>query len=79
MTSRKSLPAPNVKSGPKNFAMQGDDGRLTVTVEEAGELLGLSRGSAYAYAKDGTIPTIRVGNRLLVPRVSFMKMLGITP
>ena len=41
--------------------------RQTLTVEEAGRALGISRGSAYLAAKSGQLPTIRVGGRLLVP------------
>jgi len=38
-----------------------------MTVPEAAEFLGISRGSAYTAAHTGEIPTIRVGERLLVP------------
>jgi excisionase family DNA binding protein len=48
----------------------------TVTVEEAGRQLGLSRGASYARAKDGTIPTIRLGRRLVVPKAALEKMLS---
>ncbi len=45
----------------------GQAPRATMTVPEAGEYLGISRGSAYKAAETGEIPTIRVGKRLLVP------------
>jgi excisionase family DNA binding protein len=51
--------------------------RLTVSVEEAGRILGISRGAAYAYAKDGSIPTIRLGKRLLVPKAALEKILNV--
>jgi Helix-turn-helix domain len=38
------------------------------TVEEAGEILGISRCSAYAAAKSGDLPTIQIGRRKIVPR-----------
>jgi excisionase family DNA binding protein len=41
--------------------------RRTLTVEEAGRILGLGRTTAYAAAKRGDIPTISIGRRLLVP------------
>ena len=41
--------------------------RLTVSVEEAGRRLGISRSLAYAAARDGRLPTVRFGRRLLVP------------
>jgi excisionase family DNA binding protein len=49
--------------------------KLTLTVEEAGKLLGISRNTAYQAASDGTIPTIRLARRLVVPRVALMRML----
>ncbi len=50
--------------------------RPTVTVEEAGELLGVSRGSAYEAARTGELPTIRIGRRLLVPTARLLALLG---
>jgi hypothetical protein len=47
------------------------------TVEETGKILGLSRGSAFAAAKRGDIPTIRIGKRLIVPRHALERLLGI--
>lgn len=41
--------------------------RLTMSVEEAAELLGIGRSLAYQAARTGEIPTIRIGRRLLVP------------
>ena len=48
-----------------------------MTVDEAGALLGLSRGSAYAAAARGEIPTIRIGRRLLVPTAALRRLLGL--
>jgi excisionase family DNA binding protein len=47
----------------------------TMSVPEAGELLGVGRGSAYKYARAGEIPVIRMGRRLLVLREQLEKML----
>lgn len=44
------------------------------TIEEVAALLGISRGLAYEGARAGTIPTVRVGRRLLVPRATFDKL-----
>jgi excisionase family DNA binding protein len=49
---------------------------LTMKVEEAGKELGISRNAAYAAARTGEIPTIRIGRRLLVPKVAFERMLA---
>jgi excisionase family DNA binding protein len=50
--------------------------REVFTIDEAGLILGLSRPSAYAAARNGEIPTIRVGRRLIVPRYALEKMLS---
>ena len=48
---------------------------VTITIQEAGALLGLSRNAAYDAAKRGEIPTLRFGHRLVVPKVAFERML----
>jgi excisionase family DNA binding protein len=53
------------------------DARTTLTIEEAAEILGLSRTSAYEAANKGDLPTIRVGRRLIVPRHALEKMLDV--
>ena len=50
--------------------------RRTYTVEEAGKILGLSRNTAYARATDGSLPTIRFGRLLLVPKAVLDRLLG---
>ena len=50
--------------------------RRTLTVEEAGRVLGLGRGAAYNAAKRGDIPTIRIGRRLVVPVDALERMLA---
>jgi hypothetical protein len=52
------------------------DDRDAFTVDEAGQILGLSRASAFAAAKRGDIPTIRIGKRLIVPRRALERLLG---
>ena len=50
---------------------------LTMTVEEAAAALGISRNLAYAAARDGRIPAIRIGRRLLVPRRALERLLEV--
>ena len=52
------------------------DDRETLTVPEAARLLGVSRGLAYEAARLGTLPTIRLGRRLLVPRPALDRLLS---
>ena len=49
---------------------------LVYSVPEAGRLLGLSRATSYMLANQGVIPTIRLGRRLVVPRVALSKLLA---
>jgi excisionase family DNA binding protein len=49
--------------------------RLTLTVEEAAETLGISRAFAYEAVAAGDIPCIRIGRRILVPKAALEKML----
>lgn len=51
-------------------------GRLTRTVDEVAELLGISRVSAYEGVARGDIPHIKVGRRILVPRAALTAMLA---
>ncbi|MDX6287690.1 MAG: Helix-turn-helix domain [Frankiales bacterium] len=39
-----------------------------LTVEQTAELLGISRGLAFAAVRTGEIPSVRIGRRILVPR-----------
>jgi len=50
--------------------------KLTMTVEEAGALLGISRALAYEMANTGKIPILRFGKRMLVPRKALENMLA---
>src|SRR6516165_4972233 len=42
---------------------------------EAADLLNISRGAAYAAAKRGDLPTVRIGGRILVPLTALMRLL----
>ncbi len=50
--------------------------RLTLTVEEAAERLGISRTLAYEAVRRGEIPSIRIGRRILVPASRLDDLLG---
>ena len=49
--------------------------RLTMTVEEAATALGISRATAYDAVSRGEIPAIRIGRRILIPKVALEKLL----
>lgn len=42
--------------------------RMTLTIEEAAALLGISRALAYELVKRGELPSLRLGRRVVVPR-----------
>ena len=48
----------------------------TLTVEQAARLLGISRGLAYQGVRDGSLPSIRIGRRVLVPTARLLALLG---
>ena len=52
--------------------------RKTVTVKEAATLLGIGRDTAYAAVRDGTLPSIRLGKRLVIPIAALNKLLAET-
>ena len=55
-----------------------EPGRLTYTVEEAGEMLGISRAKAYESARTGELPTVRFGRRMVVPVDGLLRLLGVS-
>lgn len=56
------------------------ESRLTLKVEEAADLLGISRSHAYDLVREGVIPSLRLGRRIVVPRRAIETMLaGKTP
>lgn len=59
-------------------ALDAIDGRLTVSVEEAAQLIGLGRSAAYEAARRGQLPTRRLGRRLVVPVPLLLEWLGVS-
>ncbi len=48
---------------------------LVYTVGEVAKLIGISRPTAYQSINNGEIPSIRIGRRILVPKVMFRSLL----
>ncbi|MGO8863413.1 MAG: helix-turn-helix domain-containing protein [Acidimicrobiales bacterium] len=53
--------------------------RLTLSVGEAAGLLGISRALAYEAVQSGEIPCVRIGRRILIPKVQLNRLLGDDP
>ena len=51
------------------------DEDLVMSVESAAKALHISRNLAYEAARDGRLPCIRIGRRLLVSRRALWKLL----
>ena len=54
--------------------VQGEK-RLTFTVVEAATLLGIGRNSAYEAIKAGSLPSVQIGRRILIPRAALDEFL----
>jgi excisionase family DNA binding protein len=51
------------------------DGRDSFSITEAAEILGISRGSAYAAARNGSLPFVEIGGRKIVSRYVIESLL----
>jgi len=49
------------------------------SLDEVARILRISRGGAYAAAKRGDFPTVRIGKRILVPLAAIERLLGVNP
>ena len=57
----------------------GDEDRLTYTLAEAADRLGISTWLAYEAAHRGELPVCRIGRRMVVPRAALLRLLGEQP
>ena len=55
--------------------MFSEQTRLVFSVQEISRLLGLSRASTYEAVRVGSIPSIKVGRRILVPKSALRELL----
>ncbi len=53
--------------------------KLTYTVTETAELLGISRSSAYECVRRGEIPSLTLGRRVVIPRRALESLLAVEP
>lgn len=56
--------------------MTGDIESAVWSVTECAKILRLSRGSAYQGIIEGSIPHIKIGRRILIPKVALQKLLS---
>jgi excisionase family DNA binding protein len=56
--------------------LSGPSAPTTITVEQAAQLLGIGRATGYEAARQGQLPVLRLGRRLLVPVPRLLALLG---
>lgn len=76
-TSQSQMLAKLARKG-EDFRMENTehDEPMVLSVMEAAAMLRLSRVSAYNMVRQGVIPSIRFGRRLVVPRKALMDLLN---
>lgn len=52
---------------------------LVLTVEQAGEILGIGRSTAYELVRAGELKSIRLRRRIVVPVARIAELLGVDP
>jgi excisionase family DNA binding protein len=78
MNSKRNVSVEPTMSEQKSFVdatPPTDTNRLTVSVDEAAEMLGISRSFAYELCARGQLPTLRLGRRLIVPRRALRELI----
>ena len=56
--------------------MDTEHERLIFSVREVAKLLGLSKASTYEAVRIGSIPSLKVGRRILIPKVALQDLLN---
>ena len=74
-TTADGTEQPAGSSSPTRRRRPASRDHLTLTVEEAGEQLGISRALAYEAVRRGEIPSIKIGRRILIPKAALNRML----
>jgi len=49
---------------------------LTISVDEAARVLGIGRSLCYDMVREGKIPSLRFGNRIVIPRHALERLLS---
>ena len=55
--------------------MEAENENLVLTATEAARLLRIGRATCYEQIRQGVIPSIRIGRRIIVPRAALMHKL----
>jgi excisionase family DNA binding protein len=52
------------------------ENKLVYSVVEVAELLGIGRSKAYELVRSGTIPSSRLGRRIVIPKLTLSRFLA---
>lgn len=55
--------------------IMSDYGKATLTVEETAKYLGIGRSLCYRMVREGNIPSVKLANRIIIPKVKLDEML----
>lgn len=50
--------------------------KLVYSVQEAAEVLGISKSYMYELARRGEVPALKLGKRLVIPKEKFIKWIN---
>lgn len=57
----------------RNAIVNVDELPLSLTVQDVAKILGLSKNSAYVLCHSEGFPCIKVGRRMIIPKLAFIK------
>lgn len=66
-----------IEGGRRKPTIEELQNQHTCSIDTAAAALGIGRSTAYSAAHDGSLPVLRVRNRLLVPTAKLLAMLGV--
>ncbi len=78
-TGTKSPTSTTSTRSPASSSRRSSPDRATFTADELARQLGVDRKTVYEGAARGEIPSVRIGRRLLFPRVAIDTWLSATP
>ena len=55
--------------------MESENQQVVLTATEAARLLRIGRATCYEQIRQGVIPSIRIGKRILIPKAALMRKL----
>lgn len=59
--------------------MNNSSNSLALTMEDAAKLVGVDYRTIKLGIESGTIPTIQLGPRRMIPRIPLLRVFGINP